>query len=200
VPAVTDARCEEAPCPAERYSLEVGADGVSRCTREALGAPEVTCYDVDLCVPPDEQSCAVVSSEVVAEGDACALVTGCDATGGPTLAPRPNDALCNTWGTCRDGACSAPALCEAVRPYNTFNRFCAMNTPDNADPTCAFYVDGRGASVDGKLSCEAFCALSGLMCVDGWNDNNGSCNPTNNNRGCDGDLQTQVCVCAVPAP
>ena len=198
VVADSDERCELPLCPTERFSLELGADGVERCLMETLAPPAFTCYDIDSCVPPDEQVCEPSSTEVIAEADACATISGCDDSGAPSLEARPNNALCNTWGTCNNGACSAPAVCEAVVPYNTFNRFCAVGAADSGNPTCTFYVDGRGASNNAAISCDAFCALSGLTCVDGWNDNNGSCNPTNNNRGCDGDLQTQVCVCEVP--
>lgn len=194
-----DEYCGELECAPERYSLELGLDGVERCVYEELSPPPYNCYDIDLCVPLDEQSCDVITREVVAESDSCAVITGCDDTGAPAIEPRPNDALCNTWGTCNNGVCSAPAVCEAVQRYNTFNRFCSSAVTDAGDTTCTFYVDARGASSADAISCDAFCALSGLTCVDGWNDNNGSCNPTNNNRGCDGDLQSQVCVCSVPA-
>jgi hypothetical protein len=193
-----DEACETLSCPAESYRLETGLDGVERCLREELEPPLINCYDLDVCVPPEEQQCGVITSEVIAEADACATISGCDDTGAPALEARPNESLCNTWGTCNNGACSAPAVCEAVQRYNNFNRFCQSAVSDGGETTCAFYVDARGASNADAISCDAFCALSGLTCVDGWNDNNGSCNPTNNNRGCDGDLQTQVCVCAVP--
>jgi hypothetical protein len=59
-------------------------------------------------------------------------------------------------------------------------------------------VNGTGIDNSGQTTCNDFCANSGTTCVDGWKDNNGTCNRGNGGDGCDQTYSTQVCVCEIP--
>ena len=190
-----DEACPSAVCPAELYSLNT--DGA--CEMIAQTSPEYGfCESIGACYAEDEQLCDVVSTEVVAEEGVCATILTCDGVEPPTLDARPDGALCNTWGECSNGACDAPAFCEAFTRYNTQNYLCQAGTTDNGELGCMFFVNGNGLSNNGETTCNDFCANSGTTCINGWNDNNGTCNPNNNTRSCNQTLQTQVCVCELP--
>ena len=188
----TDPECPSVECPESRYNID--ADG--QCLRQDLsGQSEGACLELGVC-DLEAQECDVLESEVIAQGGVCQEIISCDGEELPEIENRPNGALCNEWGTCQDGECSASPDCAAFERYNNRNFYCGAGQTEEGGPVCGFYVSGLGANNNGRITCTEFCERSGSTCVDGWNnDNDVNCDQGNGDTGCDVSYQTQICVC-----
>lgn len=192
----TDPRCPLRECPEEYYEL----DNDGQCLLLTQAAPtEIECIDYNECLDPEDQLCEVVATEVIAGGSTCSEITTCGGTEPPEIAPKPDGVICNEWGTCQNGVCSAPELCIGFDRYNMLNFYCGEAADQDGNPLCAFYVSGTGLNNNGRVTCTDFCARSGATCVSGWNNaNDSNCNRQGAITGCDVDFETQICLCSVP--
>lgn len=151
--------------------------GPSRC--QALGAcfndPAVYCVEGDAPV------------ETVREVGPCQTMEGCLGIQPGNIVNEPDGA------DCLNGTCDGMGICVPDEPDCTpFEADAAhrvlCDTGDNP-PYCEIFVEQGGGT-----SCNNFCLRNGSLCIDGWNDVDGSCQ-RGNHDGCNGDLSTQICRC-----
>ena len=198
----SDPECPNILCPTQAYTTEVDMNGVTSCYRDLLSAPtEVICDDVGVCADPSTLMCTIVERELIAGADSCQTFSGCVGDDPPMTTDFPDGALCNQWGRCEDGACSAPLFCAHFERYNNENIFCDGGTLMNGIDACLFYVNRIGNLFNNgePITCDQFCENTGngATCADGWNNSNGaSCNfNQNNSHGCDQAFNDQICLC-----
>ena len=188
-----DENCPTIECPTDEYEI----DAQGSCVRTLYSEAELPlCDDINVCQSLDEQACVIQETEVVFEGDACSEIISCEAGAMPEVSPRVDGSLCNDWGTCNNGECSARLACSTFTRYNQQNFFCESEVNDEGHTLCMFFVNGRGLNNDGRTTCTEFCERDGGTCVNGWNnDNNSNCRRGNGNDGCNVSYETQICIC-----
>jgi hypothetical protein len=198
----SDAECPNILCPVQEYATEVDMNGVTSCYRDLLSAPtEVVCDDVGVCADPSTLMCTIVERELIPGGGSCQTFTGCVGDEPPMTTDFPDGALCNQWGRCEDGECTAPLFCAHFERYNNENIFCDGGTLMDGIDACLFYVNRTGNLFNNgePITCNQFCENTGngAICAEGWNNSNGaSCSFNQNNpHGCDQAFNDQICLC-----
>lgn len=191
-----DERCPMIDCSVSERSIDLDGNCVEMTYLPAV-AP--LCYDLGECEAVEEQICELNETQVLATGGACQEIVTCESGVDLEFSQRPNGALCNGWGTCQDGECSAAAACAEFTPYNQRNRYCRSEETNQGETTCTFLVYGLGLNGNGEITCTEFCERSGAECVDGWNnDNDNNCRRGRGDDGCNESYSSQVCVCRAP--
>ena len=188
-----DDRCPSVMCSANEYEF----DAQGSCVQTEYTMPSSPrCVGLGQCQIPEEQSCEIGNTTIIAEADDCREILSCEPNEMLEVSPRPNGSLCHEWGSCRNGECNALASCANFTRYNQQNFFCESELNDEGEALCMFFVNGRGLNDDRRTTCLEFCERDGGICVDGWNnDDDDSCRQGNGTSGCDLSYETQICVC-----